>query len=154
MRLVFIFSSILMIFSNCKTNNELPLDYDGPSITFGKGGGFSGQVKEYQLLPDGRIFKMTPHDDQAMLIDRIDKNSTTQIFNSYYDLGIDNLEINDPGNMYSFLIMKKDNKEHKIQWGGTQSDPGDALKIYFSNLMNKAKIGNTKIQKEIPLELK
>lgn len=122
---------------NCKTSQDYqtPYEYEGPIMSFGTGGGFSGRVNQFTLLSNGQLFKGTNLEGNVTVMDKIDKDQCAQLFSNYELLGFDKLQIDNPGNMYFFVKMKEVDTENKLVWGGTDVEAPEALKIYHNILM-------------------
>ena len=139
-KFILIFCTVLI--TSCKTQEFTPLNYNEEMIVFGKGGGFTGQVKEYCLLSNGQFFKDSNRGEDILSLENVDKQRVDQIFKSYQLLQLSEETINSPGNSYSYIIFKKNNVEHKILWGSKDDIAADKIKIYFSNLMQLARKQN------------
>ena len=131
---------------NCKTSQDYltPYEFEGPIISFGTGGGFSGKVNQYTLLSNGQLFKGTNYEGNVTVMDKIDSDQCDQIFSNYSLLGLNKLKIDNPGNMYFFVKMKEGTEENKLVWGGTDVEAPDALKLYHKILMALTAPNNNK----------
>ncbi len=78
-------------------------------ISFGNGGGFTGEVRSYTLTADGKLF------EKEKELKKIDKKKTLEIFNEAKELK--NYDFNEPDNMYSFIEVKTKEKTNRIVWG-------------------------------------
>jgi len=122
------------------TRYQNPKDYPAAQLTFGNGGGFSGMVTEYVLLDNGQLLKKLSNLDSFEIVKNIDKNQTKQIFTNYDFLNIGNIKHTQPGNVYSFIRYKHEDKEHEIIWGNNQYPPEqNNLKIFHQTLIGLAK---------------
>ncbi len=137
---------LLIWFCQCKAQEFTPDNYDGPMIIFGKGGGFTGKVKEYCLMSDGSLFKDSNIKEDMSKMDPIDKERANQIFDAYKALKLNQLDLDSPGNNYSYIIMRNGNSEHKLQWGSQNAKPSKEVKIFFSNLQHLMKEQNSNSQ--------
>jgi hypothetical protein len=137
------FIKILMIFNvfilpSCKTNKAAfdPTTTKKDFITFGNGGGITGQVKKYFFTYEGEIY--IHETDSVMLITTIPSKTSTQIFGSYLKLGLDKNILNEPGNRYYFLEMKSKDVNHALKWGRNELyNPN--IEKYYNVLMNLVK---------------
>lgn len=127
---------LLLVFMGCSTTRYTnPTEYPDARINFGHGGGFSGMIIEYALLDNGQLLKKTNQVDSFEMVTTIDKNQTTQLFDNYKFLNIENLQYNQPGNMYNFIHFHHLDSEHKITWSSNQyPDQYSNLKIFHGNL--------------------
>lgn len=110
--------------------------YPDPIIYFGRGGGFTGMVTTYALLQNGDLYKKNSIGDQDFEhILKIDSTETKSIFTNYSFLGIDTMQLSEPGNTYSFISMKHKNSDlMKLVWSKSISLPGN-LKTFYDQLM-------------------
>ena len=136
-----IFIGVLAVsLSFCKsTKYNSPAEFEGLKISFGNGGGFAGTYKEYLLCENGQLFYRSGMKNAFEDLGRIEKSQVKQAFENYKNLRIRDLQINDPGNLYYFLIDSEKKESHKIQWGGVQEKVPDYVSIYYRNLMNMVK---------------
>lgn len=127
--------STLMI--QCKSKDYMtPYEYDGRTITFGGGGGFTGKVAGYTLMENGQIFQGTNLEGNVTALKKISKDKVEQCFNNYDQLGLSNLNIDSPGNMYKYVTMKQGDKTHKITWGSAEANESKELRVFHANLMS------------------
>lgn len=117
----------------------MPGEFRGSKLTFGKGGGFTGRINTYCLLENGDLFKNSGDSLNVKYLGKLNRTKTDQIFKSFYLLGLDQQDIDSPGNMYSLIEMKDNSGVKKVQWGSAKEKPSDEMKIYFSNLMYAVK---------------
>ena len=73
------FCILLLIISalfQCKSKDYLtPYDYDGRSISFGNGGGFTGKVTDFTLMDNGQIFQGANKEGNVNMIKKIRSRS-------------------------------------------------------------------------------
>jgi hypothetical protein len=131
----YIFIFFIFIFSfNCGKKNITPLNYSGKIIEFTNGGGFTGAFSSIFLQEDGKLYRNGMSDTSFIHIGHLDKTTVKQVFNNYEKLGLNKIQLNEPGNRYFYITMKSNGKSHKIQWGRntlTNTNPS----IFFSNMM-------------------
>jgi hypothetical protein len=110
--------------------------YPGSIVYFGHGGGFTGLVTTYALLQNGDLYRKKSFGDQNMeYITKADSAETKSIFINYSFLGIDTMQLSEPGNTYYFISMKHKNTEvRKLVWSRSLSLPGN-LKTFYDQLM-------------------
>lgn len=133
-------STILIIFV-AMSLNPIPVvaqkkieSYPKDIIYFGKGGGFTGIETTYALLESGDLYKKQTIPDQGyQFIKRLKPEETKQVFSNYEFLGLGALQLNDPGNTYTFIEYSNKTSNNKLTWGGTDSLPGN-LKLFYSIL--------------------
>ena len=146
MRFSILLSMCIFLAVACKTKEYTPYDYKGEIMVFGGGGGFSGKVTQYTLMSNGQFFRGTHKEGKVIEFPRIEKKQAKQLFDSYHNLGFDDLNLMEGGNLYKFVKMYKDGQEHVIQWGDSLSDPPKSLLVYQNNLMALARKANKQVK--------
>lgn len=138
MRIQFIilFAAVIGI-SSCKTQ-QVPLEeYTKSVITFGNQGGFAGSVTTYKILEDGRSYYKGPRDKAFASADKLDKKVVTQLFSSFNDLGVMDLELNDPGNLTYFIEVDRPEKLKKsFKWGADIKPVDPKIKVLYMNMIH------------------
>lgn len=120
---------------SCKTQQSFtPSTFDDAIISFGSGGGFTGKVKSYQLLSNGQFFKSAGTDSNPDEIVSVKERVCAQMFDNFMSLGLMDIQLDDPGNLYKFIRYKKGDENHHIQWGGKNEPVPQKLKDFFRNL--------------------
>ncbi len=105
-------------------------------ITFGNGGGITGQSKKYYFTNDGKIYLQNI--DSIQLVTTLPVKTSAQIFESYMKLGLDKNILNEPGNRYYFLEMKTKDMNHALKWGRNELlNPN--IEKFYTILMNFVK---------------
>lgn len=130
---------LLLLFSfliiSCSKKVYDPLNYENAKITFGSGGGFAGTETSYTLLDNGNLFELTSQRQSSEKLTKIDKNQVTQIFNNVKMFKFDELELNDPGNLYYFMEFKSNDGEiNTLTWGNGSVEKH--IKLMHSILLN------------------
>lgn len=111
-----------------------PEKYKKAILYFGHGGGFAGTVTTYALMENGRLFfKQSLSDKTFTLLTKLGKNQTAQIFSNYIFLGIPEMKLDDPGNIYKFVEYTRKQNRHRLTWGGKSPVP-ENLSLFYSNL--------------------
>jgi len=134
-----IFVTILILATySCKTSNKMfdPKTTKQTVISFGTGGGFTGNVTEYHLSSTGKIY--TELESGIKEVGKIKKQIADQIFANYKNLKLNELELDDPGNRYYFVRHKSGDNVHQLQWG-KQPLENTNLQTYFNILMAEVK---------------
>ncbi len=106
--------------------------YSKDIIFFGKGGGIAGTETTYALLENGDLYKKAGITSKYVLVKSLTKEETKQTFKNLEFLGINTMQLNDPGNTYNF-IQFKDKSHPRIVWSGNTNTPGN-LKTFFTIL--------------------
>lgn len=130
----FMLSILFFSFFCCKTKRYTPETYQKSQLVFGSGGGFTGKVQTYTLLENGQLFHHNGINNLTQQMTTLSKKQTKQLFEKANDKELNNITLNDPGNMYYFLKLKKDGKEaYSFTWGG-QKKPNQKADELYKNL--------------------
>lgn len=128
---------VCTVFIQCKSKDYLtPYEYEGRTISFGSGGGFTGKVLGYTLMDNGQIFEGTNLEGNVTARKKISKEKVTQCFSNYDQLGLGKLSIESPGNMYKYVTMKDGELTHKLTWGSHDAGESKELRVFHANLMS------------------
>lgn len=143
MRFVLIMFCLVLMLISCKSTKDVTTQQSSEeTIVFGNGGGFSGRVTHYTLNSKGDFFKGINKEAKLYTYPKLEKGLVEQIFDNYDNLKLSEIEFNETGNLYKFLNVKKDGREHKLMWGDGNSNPPEKLLIYYNNLMAIARRAN------------
>jgi hypothetical protein len=117
----------ILTFTSCASNKIVT---DIQAIRFGSGGGFTGEIKKYQLSPKGEL--STISDQDTILYKKISKASVRDIMTSAE--AIKSLKLNEPENMYRFIeIEYNKSSTNKLVWGlGYKDLPAQVDSLYNS----------------------
>jgi len=112
---------LLAFLSSCATSKIAKTGID--QISFGSGGGFTGEVKTYTLNQDSKLF------EKEKELKKIDSKTTLELFNQASELK--EYSFNTPENMYSFIEIKTKEKTNRIVWGyGATTVDKKATELY------------------------
>ena len=133
----FVFLLILPLLLSCKPQTDYPEGYQGPSIHFGQGGGFTGMVTHYVILEDGRLFQRSA-DSTFTFLQQWDDAFVRQAFLNYETLQLEKENYYEPGNLYYFIEYYDPPADvHRIGWGREGFRPHDNV-VRFYNLLYKS----------------
>lgn len=108
--------------------------YPGVKIYFGYGGGFTGLVYTYVLLENGDLYQKKPYTDTEFEFLTKTPEQADSIFKNYSFLGIDTLQLSEPGNTYNYITVITPDKEKKLVWSKSLTVPG-ILKSFYRQLV-------------------
>jgi hypothetical protein len=133
---VFIILSLSLTFGCQK--KTIPMDKMPDSqIIFGNGGGFTGEIKEYHLLNDGRIVYKGLSDTIYNVVSRIGKSKATACFEDCKKMKLNTMKFSEPGNRYYFIAVKEAGQpENRIVWGDNEQPVLDEIKKIYKTLMS------------------
>ena len=114
--------------SGCHTKNYPAHNLPEEQLTFGKGGGFTGDVTKYILLKNGQLFQSSSLSGDVTEIGKVEKKQVTTLFKKADSLG--QVDFNHPGNYYYFITRKLPGKESTVIWGS----PEDKIPSHIQEL--------------------
>lgn len=100
-------------------------------ISFGNGGGFTGQVKTYTLTTDDKIL------DNGTEIKKIDSKKTLELYTKAKKL--EGYSFNTPENMYYFIEIKTNGKVNRIVWGSNSTTVDKSVSELYNQLTSTTK---------------
>jgi len=128
-----------LLLGSCRTGAALPRTDQGPQLHFGQGGGFTGAVTAFVLLPDGRLFRRAP-DESDTYLSTLDKALARQLFAHFRRVGYDKIRFNEPGNLYRFVEWYDQGQmRNRLVWGAEGVDPPEGLAAFHHLLMQSTK---------------
>jgi len=118
------------LFGSCTTYK--PDNLPSKQLRFGSGGGMTGAVKEYVLLENGQLFTRTTYGGDALTeLPKVKKGVAKGIFKTYEKEGLNDVEVDNPGNHYCYIDMQEDDtNHHKMTWGDDEGTPAIAKSFY------------------------
>ncbi len=103
---------------------------DIQTLRFGSGGGFTGEIKKYELSSEGKLSNII--DQDTIFLKNISKSSVQKII--VFAETIKSLELNEPKNMYRFIeIDFNQSATNRLVWGLGYTDKP----IQVDSLYNK-----------------
>ena len=117
-----------LIFS-CATSKKIP---EGNSwLRIGSGGGFAGSVNAFHIYDNGVVT------DGKNYLFKVKKNQVSQWKSNMKTLGIHDMVIDNPGNMYKFVeFFDGDGQQRRLVWGGRHDFNTKNLNLFYRNLNN------------------
>ena len=131
--------SIVLIFISCKPTEQIKTDTNYiKRYALGQGGGFTGDYSEFILAGDGKVYKYDFKYDREVYYKDLDKADLIYFMNKIETLGLEGIDINEPGNM-SYYIEIRMNKTslNKITWGKNLYYPPNNLVDFHQELFKK-----------------
>ncbi len=133
-----LFLSLTMFALSCSGTKQAfdPQSSKKDYLSFGNGGGFSGQVKKYYLLRDGSLWVSAAGGNEK--VGSLSKSVCSQFFKNFVTLGLDKMSLNEPGNRYYFLGQRIKNTDMTLKWGKEPLADKNVETLY-NILMNSVK---------------
>lgn len=114
---------LLLVTLNSCVMNRIAKRTGIDDISFGNGGGFTGEVKTYRLSADCKLF------EGELEIKKNELRKTSAIFISAK--AFKDLKFNEPENMYSFIEIKSKEGTNRIVWAhGSTSVDKKVIELY------------------------
>lgn len=127
------FIVLVLVICSCSSNK---LVSDISAIRFGSGGGFTGEIKKYQLTLQGELSSI--RDQDTTFIKKISQEKAKDIIESAE--AIKDQEVDKPENMYRFIeIDYKQAATNRLIWGfGYEHLPPQVDSLYnkLTSLIN------------------
>lgn len=114
------------------TPERLPARY----LRFGVGGGFSGEVTTWTLLPNGQLFKSVGLDGPMVEWTGHARREGRKAFREVEALRLaDRPPFSHPGNRYSFVEWIEGERRQRITWGSREHAVNSAVEALHGRLM-------------------
>ena len=126
---------VLCLLSSCAKQTN-PLTYTKNQLIFGSGGGFANQVNEYRLLENKRLFFRKNNDSTFTRLGKQKAKIVKKLFEASETLFHEKSGFNQPGNMYYFVRLQKENETQSVVWGRQNTNAPEKAKDLHKQLMN------------------
>ena len=131
MRNIICLALIVCIIASCSSTKSTSNTLSHEQIRFGYGGGFTGAVTSYCITNSGKSFKKQNFDISKI---RASTAGIEDCFEQCQAIGFGQIEMNSPGNTYSFIEHKVGDQLHRVTWNPHQPGlPSDL--IVFNNML-------------------
>lgn len=130
--LTLIASALLFVF--CKhqprfTKDNLP----SKQLRWGSGGGFAGKETTHILLENGQVFQQEMNGPISEAV-KTKSKAAAALFKTAESLGLQKLEFNHPGNIYSFVGLQDGDSVARVVWGDASFPVSDQVKSLYDQL--------------------
>ncbi len=124
----------LFFVSGCNSQKKVAgiKDWNGNSLQFGSGGGFTGTSTHYTLLENGQLFVSTdPTGTAAKELASVEAKKASAVFSLAKKYNWASESVSRPGNMTYHIAYKTANKHYDFTWGESNySPPGEIAQLY------------------------
>lgn len=131
---------ILMLTFSCKVSSiesVSPKDYS-KKYAVGKGGGFTESYQEYILYENGKVYKQDFSYNREIFVKKLSEEDLNHFLAKINTLGLEGIEINEPGNMVSYIDVREGNYSiNKIIWGANLYYPPKEIVTFHKELFDK-----------------
>jgi hypothetical protein len=126
---IFYSISLVLIFVGCKPSQSTTENTSANKrYAVGQGGGFTGAYTEYILEENGKVYKYDFKYDREVYIKDLEKVQLNYFLERIKELGLDGVEINQPGNMSYYIDIRIGKSSYnKIVWGANLYYPPNDL---------------------------
>ena len=101
-------------------------------LTFGRGGGISGEVQSYVLLDNGQLYAVSSLFTDTTLLASLELDKAQQFFDRADSLQLTSVNFQHPGNRYHFIRYQ----QHEITWGDPAISPPLAIQQFYHSLQS------------------
>lgn len=131
---VILFAGAAFIAQQCATSytpERLPAQY----LRFGSGGGFSGELTTWTLLPNGQLFKSVGLDGPRVEWKQHARREGRKAFQEAEALRLlDRSPFSHPGNVYRFVEWTDGERKQRITWGSREHAVDSAVEALYGRL--------------------
>ncbi len=104
-------------------------------ITFGSGGGFTGEMNCHHLLENGQIFKQDGIKGTNFELDGLKAKDMENFFDIAKELQLSTVKMKQPGDLYYFIEYKEEDGEtNRITWGHPDFITPENIESFYQNL--------------------
>lgn len=129
------FSWLLLATVQC-TAPYTPDRFPAHRLRFGSGGGFSGEVITWTLLPNGQLFRNSRLKDTTIEWTAHARREGRRLFQEAQTLELwKKPPFSHPGNVYRFIEWKDDQRTHRITWGAREYPVDSTIETLYLRLM-------------------
>ena len=127
-----IYSLLLLVMLNSCMTSKIVGKTGIEEISFGNGGGFTGEVKTYKLTADCKLL------EKEAKLNKVESKKTLELFNQAKELK--DLNFNQPENLYSFIEIKTKEKTNRIVWAfGSTTVDKKVIELYNNLILTTKK---------------
>jgi hypothetical protein len=127
----FLLSILIPFLYSCNTVkkiNETGYSY----ISFGNGGGVTNNILTYTIFPDGKFVSKNSLTDKTKLLLNLKLKQVNEIYLKIKNSGIDTINYKNPGNIFYFIDIEKNNKINRIVWRDKDINiPDKVINVYY-----------------------
>ena len=126
-------------FFSCKSR-YLPENYKKEQLFFGSGGGFTGAISTWCLQESGRIYHKESSDSTYVEVKKLSSDEAAIIFSQIDEMGLNEYQLENPGNMYNFIQLGLDEDANRIVWDKMSAKIKPDIKAFYDRLMELTQI--------------
>ncbi len=127
--------SVCLLWNGCKSQHYTADQLPGTQLVFGNGGGITGSVSAFILLPNGQIFQKENLRGTITELGSVPKSTAKKMLQKAQDLHLEDLNVQQPGNLYFFITYKTPQGEARCTWGNSDYKVDARLENFYRELM-------------------
>jgi hypothetical protein len=131
---LYFFLASLSWLVGCQSTPYEPETYQGKQLLFGAGGGITGAVTTYSLLPNGDLYRDAPHDSTGFALLAEGKRAAAKAAHKQAR-SLAGYELDAPGNFYYFLALRSKKTTYRLTWGQADLSPPPEVQALYDYLM-------------------
>ncbi len=125
----------IVVLAGCKSQQYTIDNLPAQQIVFGNGGGFTGAYTEFVLLENGQLFKKESMLPKTTELGTVKKRTAQKMLKKAISLHLEQMDINQPGNMYFYVQYKNDHQDAKCVWGNQEYRVDAKIESFYKELM-------------------
>lgn len=124
---------LLLIMVTCRSGQVDLETYVGKQLSFGNGGGVTGQVTRYILLENGQLFSYNSLTKANKNLKKLPRRKVRQLFAQADSLI--GQPFSQPGNRYRFIEVKTPSATSRVTWDGAGESPPAGIEAFYQTLL-------------------
>lgn len=104
-------------------------------VVLGTGGGVAAALKEYKIYQTGKVELKDGLDGDFKEYGQLTKKETKMIYQNTEKIDLTNIDLNNPGNIYYFVEINRDEERKRVTWGAVNSTVPEEIKKLYDETM-------------------
>lgn len=130
-----LFLALILVFTGCNSTKFTTDNLPETQLIFGNGGGVAGFVNQYLLLENGQLFEKRDPSNSFTELSKVKKKKAASFFARLDAMSFEELELDQPGNIYRFIQLKTPALDHKITWGKSDYEVDAQVESLYKDLI-------------------
>ncbi|MGB3851323.1 MAG: hypothetical protein WA958_15235 [Tunicatimonas sp.] len=126
-------AALILIVGACQREAFHPETIDQEYLTLGKGGGIANQVDTYYLLADGYAYRRSNREETYQELGRLAQSERTRTFQRAAALSDSLADFREPGNIYYFLTIHRQDTTYSYTWGSNNYDHPKTIHNFYQD---------------------
>lgn len=125
-------SFLLFVQIACSSQSKSSSTLEEDQLTFGRGGGISGEVQSHILTNKGQLYATSSLFPDTIYLTDLAAKDTQRIFEQLDSLHLSQLSFQHPGNRYYFIR----HQQEEVVWGNPDNLPPPAVQQLYNSLQS------------------